>query len=108
MRWRRRIVQDKHRINEFLPKHKTFTKDDLLKGLAKKLSAHSEKHFGMGSKMNSVIARKLLDCYTEDDSLGQLGILIEKGKTFTKVTQVSTKGPWKTVEQFNKEFGIID
>jgi hypothetical protein len=44
--------------NEFLPVYKSFSKEDLLVGLTDKLRAHSEKHFGPGSKLNKVILRE--------------------------------------------------
>ena len=49
-----------------------------------KLRSHSEKHFGPGSKLNVVIARKLLECYTEDYALGSLSILSKQGDRFIK------------------------
>ncbi|MEQ9450489.1 MAG: DUF4007 family protein [Pseudomonadales bacterium] len=80
---------------EFLPKHSTFTKDDLLDGLAKKLGPHSMKHFGPGSKLNQQIARKIIQAYTETAGLGDLNLVRVDGPTLNR-SNVKQMGPWKT------------
>lgn len=62
-------------IYEFLPKHAKFTRDQLIDGLTMKLRVHSEEHFGPGSKLNIVIARKMIECYSESYALGNLEII---------------------------------
>ena len=82
---------------EFLPEHKEFTKDDLLNGLTEKLRWHSEMHFGPGSKLNKTILRKMIEVYTEDPGLGQLGLVEAKGDHFVRKSP-KKQGPWKTPE----------
>ena len=88
-------------IKEFLPDNNKFTKSDLLMGLADKLSPHSEEHFGMMSSMNKVIARKLIECYTEKVALGELGFLTKEGKRYV-VQNPRGLGPWKTPDSLAK------
>lgn len=89
---------------EFLPKHETFTPDDLLDGLTEKLRYHSEMHFGPGSKLNKTILRKILECYTSDHGLGQLGLLKKDGKQYVRGNSVKQLGPWKTTASLAKAF----
>ena len=89
---------------EFLPVNATFTRELLLMGLAKKLGPHSEKHFGMDSKLNPVIARKLIDCYVGDHALGELGFVQQIGKDEYKVVKRKQIGPWKTPESLEKAY----
>ena len=84
--------------NEFLPKHAKFTQADLIDGLTKKLRYHSEQHFGPGSKLNQQSARKIVQVYTEESALGQLGVLKKDGKEFVRL-RAKRLGPWKTPEQ---------
>ncbi|MCG8606012.1 DUF4007 family protein, partial [bacterium] len=86
-------------VNEFLPKHQTFTREDLIEGLTDKLSAHSEKHFGPGSKLNVVIARKLIACYTEDYALGSLGIVVKNTNQCVQGEVQTLFGPWDSEEE---------
>ncbi|MCX2982879.1 DUF4007 family protein [Halieaceae bacterium IMCC14734] len=88
---------------EFLPKHSTFSKNDLLEGLAKKLGPHSMKHFGPGSKLNQQIARKILQVYTEPAALGELGLIEQKGDEYKRL-RPKTHGPWKTAESLKKAY----
>jgi hypothetical protein len=62
-------------IHEFLPNNPNFTRQDLEKALMMKLRSHSEKHFGPKSKMNTIIARKLIECYTEESALKSLELV---------------------------------
>lgn len=61
-----------------------FIYEFLLNGLMMKLRSHSEKHFGPGSKLNIVIVRKLLECYTEDYALGSLRVLTKQRDRLTR------------------------
>lgn len=70
--------------HEFLPKHDAFTKEELIDGLTLKLRYHSEEHFGPGSKLNLIIAKKIIECYTEDYALGTLGIIEKEGYQFIR------------------------
>ena len=69
----------------------------LLDGLTQKLRAHSEQHFGPGSKLNQTILRKIIEVYTEDAGLGQLGLIKPQGDKFVRSTP-KVMGPWKTPE----------
>lgn len=62
-------------FQEFLPAHSTFTREDLLDALAIKLKPHSEVHFGRDKPMTKTIARKLIECYTLNEALGELRLL---------------------------------
>ena len=81
--------------NDFLPKHKEFTRKELLDGLTGVLRYHSEQHFGPDSKLNKVIMRKIIECYTEDYALGGLGMLSIDGDKLVRNDKVKPKGPWK-------------
>lgn len=88
---------------EFLPKHSTFDKDNLLDGLAKKLGPHSMKHFGPGSKLNQQIARKIIQVYTEPTGLGDLKLIVKDGDEFKRANR-KKQGPWKTPEALKKAY----
>jgi hypothetical protein len=88
---------------EFLPKHSSFNKDELLDGLAMKLSPHSMRHFGPGSKLNQQIARKILQVYTEPSGLGDLGLIAKDGTAYKRLT-TKVKGPWKTAAALKKAY----
>lgn len=70
---------------EFLPKHKEFSKDQLIDGLTEKLRPHSEMHFGPGSKLNRQIALKIIQVYTEQSGLGELKLIENKGDGFIRM-----------------------
>lgn len=91
-------------IHEFLPKHEIFTRQDLINGLMKKLRYHSEKHFGPGSKLNPVIARKQIECYTEDYALGRLGILRKDGDRLVHDKSITVRGPWDSPARLRKAY----
>jgi|GEM_PF-3047351 hypothetical protein len=88
---------------EFLPKHSTFTKEELLMGLTEKLRSHSEQHFGPGSKLNKTILNKIIEVYTGANGLGQLGLIKPEGGHFVRL-KPKTLGPWKTVEALSKAY----
>jgi hypothetical protein len=88
---------------EFLPKHASFSKEDLLDGLAMKLSPHSMQHFGPGSKLNQQIARKILQVYTEPSGLGNLGLITKDGKSYKRLSPKQL-GPWKTTAALEKAY----
>jgi hypothetical protein len=90
--------------NDFLSKKNSFTRDELLMGLADKLGPHSQKHFGMGSKLNTVIAKKLIECYTADHALAALGLIEQSGVDEYKVLKSRRLGPWKTPEALEKAY----
>ncbi len=90
---------------EFLPQHERFTRDDLLDGLTMKLRSHSEKHFGPGSQLNKVISAKLLECYMKPHGLGQLEIIRQDGKHYTRGTPVEPVGPWRSSEDLRQAYG---
>lgn len=84
-------------VNEFLPEHPTFAKEELQMALMMKLRSHSEKHFGPESSMNPVIVRKLIECYTEGYALGNLGLLSTRKNKFKlgRLLQCKVLGPQK-------------
>jgi hypothetical protein len=88
---------------EFLPKHSTFSKDELLDGLAKKLGPHSMKHFGPGSKLNQQIARKIIQVYTEPSGLADLNLITKEGEKFKRLSP-KILGPWKTAAALTKAY----
>lgn len=91
-------------INEFLPFRDTFIKNDLLEGVMMKLRSHSEEHFGPDSKLNPVIVRKLIECYTTNYSLGALGILVGKNTVYHRGTDLEPAGPWETISDLYQVF----
>jgi len=88
---------------EFLPKHQKFTKEELLEGLTEKLRPHSEQHFGPGSKLNKTILRKIIEVYTGDEGLGQLGLIRAEEDHFVRL-RPKTLGPWKTPAALEKAY----
>jgi hypothetical protein len=91
-------------IHEFLPEHETFTRDDLEKALVMKLSSHSEKHFGVGSKMTPIIARKLIECYLEPTALAATGLLIREASDSFRSLSAEATGPWHTTDELTKTY----
>ena len=91
-------------FHEFLPANNSFTKKDLLSGLTDKLRAHSEQHFGLGSKLNKVILRKVLECYTSDEALGGLKLITEKSGIYAFNNKIQKRGPWSSIEQISKDY----
>lgn len=61
--------------HDFRERHQEFTRDVLESELSNKLSHHSKMHFGPGSKMVPVIAKKIIECYCLDDALGPLALI---------------------------------
>ena len=91
-------------IHEFLPAHQSFTRDDLLKALMERLRSHSEKHFGPGSKMTPVIARKLIECYTEPDALAASGFLARDVNDSFRSLSPEALGPWSTPDELSRAY----
>jgi len=89
--------------NEFLQKHASFNKEQLLNGLAEKLSPHSMQHFGPGSKLNQLIARKIIQVYTAPSGLGDLGLIAKDGDGFKRL-RPKMLGPWKTEASLKKSY----
>ena len=89
-------------VNDFLPQHDSFTRDDLVAALAATIES---KSLGTGtpSKMAGIIARKLLECYTEDYSLGSLGLLVKEGSKFKKADS-AIAGPWGSVSELSNAY----
>jgi hypothetical protein len=85
-------------VHEFAPKHTSFTVSDLENGLAMKLMPHHPEHFGMGSSMIKVIARKIIQCYTQPEALGELGLVSSSGGKSYKIQRVQQAGPWDSSE----------
>ena len=91
-------------IHEFLPSHTSFTIDELINGIMMKLRWHSEEHFGPDSKLNPVIARKLVECYAETEALGNLGIVEKRDNLLLKGRDLMEKGPWITVDELQSSY----
>lgn len=90
--------------NEFLPKHKKFSKNDLMQALAMRLMPHSAKHFGPESSMTKIITRKLLDCYIKPEALGAINIIkMESNKSFLRAN-MEKQGPWPDIHTFKKQY----
>ena len=89
---------------EFLPKHSSFTKAELLMGIMNKLRSHSEQHFGPGSSLNKTILNKIIQVYTADEGLGQLGLIKPDGDRYTRLKPKSL-GPWRTSDALQKAYG---
>jgi len=89
---------------EFLPKHASFTKEELLMGIMNKLRSHSEQHFGPGSGLNKTILKKIIEVYTSDPGLGQLSLIKTEADHFLRL-KPKTLGPWKTPEELAKSYG---
>ena len=85
-------------VREFLPSHESFTRDDLVDGLLKNLRHSSENASGPGSQQVQVISRKLLECYTRDFALSELGTVRSQKNGFLRV-EAAVPGPWQTVAQ---------
>ena len=85
-------------VHEFAPRHASFAVSDLEDGLAMKLMSHHPSHFGRGSSMIKVIARKIIQCYTQPEALGELGLVSETGSRSYKVQRVQQVGPWHSPE----------
>ena len=88
---------------EFLPEHSSFSKEELLDGLAMKLSPHSMQHFGPGSKLNKQIARKILQVYTDPNGLGDLGLIAKDGNSYRRLN-TKRLGPWETAAALKKAY----
>lgn len=69
-------------FNEFLPDNPEFDKGQLEMAIMKAFRSHSEKHFGPMSKMNPIIANKLVQCYLLDSALGKLNLLQQLDASF--------------------------
>ena len=91
-------------VHEFLPKHRSFSVEELEDGLAMKLMSHHPSHFGRGSSMIKVIARKIIQCYTEPEALGALGILSTTNKKTFVVHKPKQLGPWKSVAALSSAY----
>ena len=82
--------------HKFAPSHSSFTPEKLENGLAMKLMSHHPTHFGKGSSMIKVIARKITQCYTQPEGLGALGLLTTSDKKAYTTHQPKQLGPWKS------------
>lgn len=104
------LVTDPHRSEawhyfalEFLPTHQTFSKEQLLAGLTEKLSPHSMQHFGPGNKLNQQILRKIIEVYTGENGLGDLGLIEPHREGFRRLGPESM-GPWTTPSALAKAY----
>ena len=100
MHWE--LVTDPHRAEvwhyfhtEFRNGHPSFTREELTMALMETLSEHSVKHFGPGSKLTPVITRKVIECYTATEALGELGLVVAAGDRY-EFRSPRKRGPWST------------
>jgi len=54
--------------------------------------------------MNPVIARKLLECYTDEAGLGSLGFLLPLGKDEFAVKRPKAVGPWRAARALQSAY----
>lgn len=85
----------------FLPKNKSFTKEELSEGLSMKLMVHNPSHFKKNAPMIKVITKVLVDSYTSTTAFGPLEILKFKNGRFFQVEKESPYN-WTNVESFAK------
>lgn len=90
--------------SKFIASRESFTLEDLRRGLSMKLMPHDSKHFGQDAPMIKVIARKIVQCYTGAEGLGDLEIISNiNSKTF-KVNQPKQLGPWGSTAALNSAY----
>ena len=89
---------------EFIVNRLQFTLDDLRDGLSMQLMPHHPTHFGKDAPMIKVIARKIVQCYTQPEALGALELLSYDGTRRYSVQSPSDLGPWNTVSALEQEF----
>ena len=83
-------------VNGFISQRQEFTIDELKKGLSMKLMPHHPTHFGEDAPMIKVIARKIVQCYTQEEGLGALSLLDSNGKDQYAVRNTKGMGPWSS------------
>ena len=91
-------------VQEFLRNYPTFSKADLLNGVMMKFRAHHERHFGPESKMNPIIVRKLIECYTKPEALGDLGLISQTCNDEFQAHPVAALGPWRSSKELEKAY----
>lgn len=91
-------------IHKFRPAHSSFTLDELRRGLVVQLSPHSMRHFGEGSKMVPIIARKLVDCYTSASALGPLALVQETSPGHYAFSGVDIPEPCLDIQTLSADF----
>ena len=90
--------------SDFIKTTKNFTLEDLRGGVSMKLMPHDKKHFGRDAPMIKVIARKIIQCYTEPEGLGALGILSTTNKNTFAVQKPKRLGPWKSGAELSSAY----
>jgi hypothetical protein len=65
---------------------------------------HSQDHFGSKSTMLPGITRLILDCYTEENALGNLRIIASKNRHFAWQKNISSMGPWTSIRDLNTAY----
>lgn len=90
--------------HDFIKQKKMFTLDELRAGLSMKLMAHHPTHFGQDAPMIKVIARKIAQCYTQQNALGGLGLLTESAADSYVVEDPKQIGPWKSPGDLNAAY----
>ena len=91
--------------HDFLKNRTSFSVGELEDGLAMKLMSHHPSHFGRGSSMIKVIARKIIQCYTDSDALGGLGVLSTSNGKTCKVLKPKQLGPWDSASALARAYG---
>ena len=88
--------------HEFLPQHNSFSREDLVTAVSSTIESRSLGS-GKPDKMAGIIARKLLECYTEDYSLGSLRILQKDGSRF-RTGELTISGPWASTSELKAAY----
>ena len=90
--------------HEFAPKHASFSLQELEMGLAMKLMSHHPTHFGQNAPMIKVIARKIVQCYTQPEALGAIGLLTSLDTKSFSTPKVKQPDPWESVNALSNAF----
>lgn len=89
---------------DFISSKKSFTLEELRGGLSMKLMPHDAKHFGRDAPMIKVIARKIVQCYTGPEGLGDLAIISTINAKSFEVRKPKKLGPWKSAAALSSAY----
>jgi hypothetical protein len=90
--------------NDFIASRQRFSIHELQDGLSMKLMPHHPTHFGRDAPMIKVIARKIIQCYTQPEALGGLGFLSTIDNKNVAVHEPKQLGPWKSVAALSSAY----
>jgi len=89
---------------DFMPSTQEFTVGDLQNGLSMKLMSHHPTHFGRNAPMIKVIARKIIQCYANEEALGSLGIITQASNKRYAIGNPKQLGPWGSPQELLQEY----